>query len=449
LDQAGGARHHPTHSVDNASSIVMRTSFFYGYVILALCFVNMIVMRGVNGSFSVYYLALLEDFSWSHREGASIASVNFLIYAATSPLMGLVFDRCGPRVLMPLGAALVGAGLWLSSFADSLSHLYLFYGFVVALGQSALGFVGHSALISYWFVRRRATAMGIASMGQGLGALIMVPTTQILIDRFGWRAAFTVTGTVIFLALVPANTLLQRRRPEELGQLPDGATSAAAAGSRQNGELQKPSSGREWTLRSATKSFPFWCITTGHLALGTALFLINTHLVAHFVSRGLDKLLAAFLFGVIGFTRLGGTLVWGIVSDRLGRDRAYGIATAIAIIGLAGIIAIPHNPSMGLVYLVALLYSIGHSAGTPTYGAVIADIFAGRQIGVMFGLLEISFGVGSALGAWFGGYVFDVTGSYDQALGLCLFCFALSALAIHLCIRWQSRQTVRTDCAMW
>jgi len=159
----------------------MRPNFFYGYVILGLCFANMVVMRGVNGAFGVYYLALLEEFSWSRGDGASIASINYVVYALAAPIVGLAFDRVGPRLLMPLGAALVGLGLMLSSISKSLFDLYFSYGVVTALGQGALGFVGHNALISFWFVKRRATAIGIASMGQGLGALVMVPATQILI----------------------------------------------------------------------------------------------------------------------------------------------------------------------------------------------------------------------------------------------------------------------------
>ena len=80
----------------------MRPKFFYGYVILALCLANMVVMRGVTGSFSVYYLALLETFPWTHSDGASIASANFIVYALASPLVGLTFNRFGPRLLMPL-----------------------------------------------------------------------------------------------------------------------------------------------------------------------------------------------------------------------------------------------------------------------------------------------------------------------------------------------------------
>ena len=76
----------------------MAPRFFYGYVILALCFANMIVMRGVNGAFGVYYLALLEEFSWSRSDGATIASANFFVYALVSPLVGLAFDKFGPRL---------------------------------------------------------------------------------------------------------------------------------------------------------------------------------------------------------------------------------------------------------------------------------------------------------------------------------------------------------------
>jgi sugar phosphate permease len=138
----------------------MSRKFFYGYIILALCFINMVVMRGVTGSFSVYYLALLENFGWSHSDGASIASVNFLVYALAAPFVGFAFDHFGPRVLMPLGGALVGVGFLLSGFGNSLWQMYFSYGLITGLGQGALGFVGHNALISFWFIRRRATAIG-------------------------------------------------------------------------------------------------------------------------------------------------------------------------------------------------------------------------------------------------------------------------------------------------
>jgi MFS family permease len=415
----------------------MARRFFYGYIILALCFINMVVMRGVTGSFSVYYLALLENFGWSHSDGASIASVNFLVYALAAPFVGFAFDHFGPRVLMPLGGALVGVGFLLSGFGNSLWQMYFSYGLITALGQGALGFVGHNALISFWFIRRRATAIGIASMGQGLGALIMIPLTEFLISRIGWRLTFMATAGLILLVVVPANALLQRRDPQEVGQFPDGDSALTAEQS--GSHVHRSAAQRDWTLRAAVWSFPFWCITVGHLALGTALFMINTHIVAHLVTLGFDKLIAAFIAGLIGFVRIGGTVLWGLISDKLGRDSTYAIAILVTLLGLGCLIAIPTASPMWFVYLGAVLYSIGHSAGNPTYGAVIADIFSGPKVGLIFGFLEISFGLGSAFGAWIGGYLFDLTGSYSWPFSLCLLCFVISGLAIHACSKWQSQ----------
>src|SRR5262249_59298055 len=98
-----------------------------------------------------------------------------------------------------------------------------------------------------------------------------------------------------------------------------------------------------------------------------------------------------------------------LVSDKLGRDYTYAVAILVTLTGLGGFIAISGASPMWFVYLAAVLYSIGHSAGNPTYGAVIADIFSGRKVGLIFGFLEISFGLGSALGAWIGGQLFFLT----------------------------------------
>jgi MFS family permease len=422
----------------------MSSRFFYGYVILALCFANMVVMRGVNGAFGVYYLALLEEFSWSRSDGATIASANFLVYALASPVVGLAFDRYGPRVLMPLGAFLTGLGLVLSSFAHSLAAMYFSYGVVTALGQGALSFVGHNALISYWFLRKRATAIGIASMGQGLGALAMVPATQWLVSSIGWRWTYVVTGGVLLLLLAPANALLQRRNPRDVGQHPDG-DSAPLTEQTAGRHGQATGGGRDWTLGEALRSFPFCCITIGHLALGTALFLINTHAIAHFVAVGYEKLAASFYFGLIGFIRIGATVVWGTLSDRIGRNKTYGIATFVTAIGVGCMVAMTAGAPPSLVYLTILLYGIGHSAGNPTYGAVISDVFSGRKIGLIFGFLEVSFGLGSAFGSWIGGYLFDVTGSYAWSFTLCLICFIISGLAIHACVRWRAKNELKMD----
>jgi MFS family permease len=138
--------------------------------------------------------------------------------------------------------------------------------------------------------------------------------------------------------------------------------------------------------------------------------------------------------------RIGGTVLWGLISDKLGRDHTYAVAILVTLAGLSCLIAMSGASPLWFVYFAAVLYSIGHSAGNPTYGSVIADIFSGPKVGLIFGFLEISFGLGSAFGAWIGGYLFDLTGSYRWPFSLCLVCFVVSGLAIHGCSKWQSQQ---------
>lgn len=419
-------------------------SFFYGYVILSLCFFNMFLMRGVLGSFGVFYVALLADFEWSRASAASIASINALVYAVSSPLVGWAFDRLGPRMLMPLGGLLIGAGLFFSGRSQTLWEFYLFYGIVVGTGLAGIGFVSNSALISHWFVRRRGTAIGVATMGLGFGLLVIVPLMQVLISHFGWRAAFMVAGVVMLLTIVPANLLLQRGRPEDLGQLPDGAEKVRdeqPGSARATKFLPVPG----WTVRTAIRSTPFWSIAMGHLALGTGVSLIYTHVVAHLVHVGLDAFRAASMLGLVGLVRMPGTTLWGVVSDRLGRDRAYGLATVVTLTGIGILIVLSPRSSPWLVYTFVIFYGLGHSAGNPTYGATIADIFGGKKIGTILGFLEITFGIGMAFGPWFGGFVYDITGSYRWAFVVGLAAFFLSFLSVYTSLAWRRRFQLRTQ----
>lgn len=269
--------------------------------------------------------------------------------------------------------------------------------------------------------------------------LTIVPLAQVLISQVGWRNAFMVLGTFILVAIIPSNAIFQRRQPQDLGQFPDGdIASSSTAIKNSNNRIEK----NRWSVAAALRSFPFWSLTVGHLALGTGLFVIYTHLVAYLIQQGFEKLFAAFILGLVGFMRIVGTFIWGYVSDNLGREKSYGASILITLIGLVCLLEINLNSPLWFVYLTAVLYGVGHSAGNPTYGAVIGDIFGGRNVGTIFGFLEIGFGLGMAFGSWSGGFAYDLTGSYRWAFSLALLSFTLSFLAIKFSVAWHRKHEI-------
>lgn len=420
-----------------------RRSFFYGYIIIAMCFLNLVLVGGLMASFSVFNVALLETFRWSRANTASIASVNGIAYSILAPVAGWAYDRLGPRILMPLGCTLVGLGLVLASRSESLWQFYLCYGLLAGFGIGCIDFVGTTAVISHWFQRLRATAIGIAAMGLGVG-ILLVPGVQALITGYGWRAAMALLGAGVLASLVPLNALFQRRRPEDIGQLPDGGPAKAMIFQATNAEPAelsptRPTTRHYWRIPEVLCSFPFWTIATGHLAVGTSMSLMFTHTVAHLIHVGLDRLTAAWIFGLVGAARIPGTVTWGFASDRLGRARAYRLGVLIALGGVGLLMALgPEAPPWCFIAF-ALLYGIGHSATGPTFGSTITDIFWGRNVATIVGLLEVTFGLGTAFGSWFGGFTYDVAGSYQYAWILVLLSLALSYVSIHGSLFWQRR----------
>ena len=415
-----------------------RRPFFYGYVIVAICFLNMVLMRGLLASYSVFYIALQETFLWSRAATGSIASVNGFFYSASSPLVGWAYDRLGPRILMPVGGLLIGCGLLLSGNSTSLWHFYLSYGLLVGLGIGCIGFVSSTALLSKWFERRRGTALGLATMGLGFG-ILLVPVVQSLITRYGWRAAIVFLGVVVLVTVVPLNAAFQRRRPEDIGQIQDGGVIGPTKGPADEARSGPSVRQYDWTLREALRSFPFWAIAMGHLALGIGLSLMYTYAVAHLVHVGLPKQSAANAFSLVGVARIPSTAIWGFASDRLGRDRAYRLGVLFTLGGIGVLMALgPEAPAWWFIAF-AVLYGVGHSAGNPTFGSTITDIFGGRNVGKILGWLEVTFGMGIALGSAFGGFVFDSTGSYQSAwiVGLCS--FMATYVSIRLSTNWRRR----------
>jgi MFS family permease len=187
---------------------------------------------GVNTrtAFSLLLPALVTEFGWDRGGTAGAFAVGFVAATGIAPFLGLLMDRWGPRVVLPLGVVLVSSGLGLVTLVRQPWHLSLTFGVLVVGGSVCITYIGHALFLPYWFVRQRGLAMGIAYSGVGVGAMLLLPWVQRLIDHTGWRHACLALAVVLLVALLPLNLLVPRRRPEDLGLTPDGTPLRSSAG---------------------------------------------------------------------------------------------------------------------------------------------------------------------------------------------------------------------------
>jgi MFS family permease len=312
--------------------------------------------------------------------------------------------------------------------AAGLSELWQFYlcfGVVFALGVSLAGSVPAVIVLSRWFSNRRGMAIGLASAGQGLGMAIIIPLSQYLIAGLGWRSAYSIMAGVALLGIVPQSALLLVGHPKELGLKPDGASVTSgpfgAGESAESPAIDREQPSRARSVATVIRMSSFWLLTACFVMTPLSDQMLFVHDVAYLVDGGYDKMLAAAVAGVTGLVSIPGRILWGMTGDRVGREIAYTIGIGIMVLAILLLVLAGFFPSSWLVLLFAITFGIGFASAAVIPSAA-ADLFEARDFGVVYGLLNVSIGVGAALGAWSGGYIFDATGSY-------LLAFAIAALS--------------------
>src|SRR5467141_1849064 len=171
--------------------------------VLALCFALSVLGRGLGESFTVFLKPISENFGWDRAEVVSLYSLAALAGGLAAPLIGRLFDRSGPRAVYSFGLILLGGAFLSAAYAQQLWQFRLSLGLCVGLGIAFIGNVPNSILLGRWFGPRLPTAMAIVYSATGAGVLVLLPVSQILIDRFGWRGAYQIFGAVALLLLLP------------------------------------------------------------------------------------------------------------------------------------------------------------------------------------------------------------------------------------------------------
>lgn len=410
--------------------LARRLPFFYGWIVVGVVFVTMAICVNARTAFSLFFPPILDEFGWERGVTAGAFSFGFVVAAVLSPLLGRMMDRHGPRVVMEIGVVATAAGLLLATFVGQPWHVYVTLGMLVGAGTTFTGYSGQALFLPNWFVRRRGLAMSIAFAGVGFGSIVMLPALQAFVERNGWRAGSTLLGVTVLVVLVPLNLLL-RRRPQEIGLAPDGdADTPAAAQARRANVVDAAWAGIDWTLARAIRTARFWWIAVAYFGALFSWYAVQVHQTRYLTEIGFSAQQAALALGVVSLAGVPGQIALGWLSDRIGREIVWAIGNLGFCMTYVALLLLPAYPNVALLYAMVIVQgAIGYGL-TSVFGAIPAEIFEGRQYGIIFGTLSLSALAGGALGPWFMGFVHDRAGSYTIAFWVAIGCSVLSAFAI-------------------
>lgn len=411
----------------------MRLPFFYGWLIVAVTFVTMAIGVNARTAFSLFFPPIISEFGWERGITAGAFSFGFVASAIASPLIGRMMDRFGPRAVMELGVALMGGGLLLAPLTTQPWHLYLTIGVLVGAGSVCLGYSGQSLFLPNWFIRRRGLAIGIAFAGVGIGSMTLLPWVQYMIEQAGWRTACTAMGILILVVLAPINFLL-RRRPEDIGLLPDGDAAPTATSARPvSNVVDSAWVNTDWTLRLALRTARFWWISLGYFSGLYIWYAVQVHQTKFLLDIGFSSSVAVWALGIVSMLGIPGQILLGHLSDRIGREWIWAISCFGFAICYAALVALKFSAVLPLVYLMIFAQGALGYGLTSVMGAIVLEIFQGKQYGSIFGTIMLAALAGGAAGPWATGWLFDLTGTYTLAFAVGIAVSLLSAFAI-----WQA-----------
>jgi MFS transporter, OFA family, oxalate/formate antiporter len=391
------------------------------WLMLAGAFAAFTVSAGIMHSYAVFLLAFIEEFRWSRAETSVAYSVSQLVAGGSSPLVGAMVDRLGPRRLLLIGGSLLFIGLLGSALISALWQNILLYGIVMTIGANCLGLVVFVPLLSRQFVRRRGMAISIVQSANGFGRAASAPLVQLLISTIGWRQTFLVQAAFI-AAAVPLLAMLFRRAARYRSATQQDSPPAPAF---TPAPLPPPS----WTLADAVRTPHFWLLFAVYLFTGLGSFLVSLHQLAFAVDVGFDKLYAASVLGIGSFLAIAGTIVTGTLSDYIGREWSAILAYGISILGVVCALLITSPDQHWLLWLHACFFGLTWGARGPAITAKTADLFPGGQLGTILGVITIGSGIGSAAGSWAAGWIFDLSGSYRLAFLLSIAAYICGCIA--------------------
>jgi MFS family permease len=413
---------------------------FYGWIIVAVCFLVGFTESGVfQNILSIFMKPMVDEFGWSRASVTGAIAFGSICGGVLSLAVGPILDRYGPRMVTFWSILLLSAGLGAMMVVDHLWQLYLFFGVgrMIAVGVLALA---TSVSVANWFVRFRGRAMGITRIGDRLGGALLPVMVQFLILTLGWRLAWGALGGVVFLMSGIPALLFLRHRPEDIGLLPDGAP--PASGNQGPGDSLKkegpdePSGGDSepvWDRAQATRTGSFWMLIVLSSLIPFAQAGLNFHVFPFLTDQGFSEMIAVLILSTFAVFGMAGSVVWGMLTEKFRIQSLLAanlMGNAAIFLSLYWVVQFKLKGALGIciVFTLAALQGIFHGGRNPMIPTLWADFFGRRSLGSIYSLSNPFYFTTNAIGPIFGGFFFDLLGSYAFPFHLFIAVYFLSGI---------------------
>lgn len=375
--------------------------FFYGYVIVAVSFLAIMVVLGTYLAFGVFLKPVLTEFGWTTAMISGAFSLSMLVFGLLGIGMGGLNDKFGPRIVLLLCGILLALGYVLMSQISALWHLYLLYGVLIGTGVGC-AYVPIMSTIARWFVARRTLMTGIVSTGTGIGGLIIPLVATRLILAYNWRISYIVLGcTVLVIVLLVAQFM--RRDPSRMEKVRN---------SNNPSEQQLELKTKGLSFIEAVCSRKFWLALGMEFCLGFCAVTIIVHIVPHAIELGNSATSAASILATLSGCSAAGRVLLGGAGDRIGNRMIFIISF---ILMAAALFWLMSAIELWQLYLFAVVFGFAYGGIVASESPLAAALFGLSSHGLIYGVFNFVGAIGASLGPFLAGYIFDATGSYQLA----------------------------------
>ena len=377
-------------------------------VILAACLISLIGF-GIRASFGLYLDPMTVANGWSRETFALAMAIQNLLWGIGVPIAGAITDRYGPGLVIALGAVIYGMGVAGMAGSDSGLALHLSGGLLVGLGVAFTSFsLVLAAIARVVSPERRSLALGFGTAAGSLGQVLFSPVSQALISSYGWYDSLVLVSFITLLMIPLAFTL-------------PGTTKAP-------GEPHSDQTIGE-ALGEAMSHRGYVLLTIGFFVCGFHVAFITVHFPAYVTDLGLSPQVGAYALAIVGLLNIAGSFLSGAVGQRFSKKTSLSFIYFARAVVIGALLTAPASEIT--IYLFATAMGLLWLSTVPLTTGIVAQIFGLKFMATLFGVVFLSHQIGSFIGVWLGGVLYDRTGSYDMMWWAGIF-FGVFAGLVHL-----------------